>query len=130
MANVEGLTIKIDGNKNESEVNMSKLKVWFLRKKNVVLMEVLEQDENLRSKGLIVENGDYSIRSVGNPALGRNTLFVRGESIEMDANVTAREYSTVEAAKEAISAFYKMIHEFNAGTTADDNDDIEITIAE
>ena len=111
---------------------MSKLKVKFLRYKNAVIAEVLEQDESLREIGEIKSNGRYDIVSLYCPDIAGdgNRLYIRGKDISRDYRVECKRYVDEEKAKEAIKNFTEIINEINAEGEEDKTDEgFEVTIA-
>lgn len=110
---------------------MSKLKVKFLRYKNVVLAEVLEQDESLRGIWDLNFNKKYSICSFDHPAISESgtRLYIRGESKLRDHCITYETYVDEYEAKKAIKNFTELINEINAEDKEDKADEgFETTI--
>lgn len=110
-----------------------KVKVKFMRYKNVVLMEVLEMPEKYRGKGELIASELTSIHSVKVPGIGESMLYVRGDMTEGDNEVCVKTYNTTADALLAIKKFSSLIYELNerdAETTGKTNDEFETTIAE
>ena len=111
-----------------------KVKVKFMRYKNVVLMEVLEMPENYRGKDELIASEWTSIHSVGRPDIRGSVLYLRGNMTEFDNVVCTQTYRTMADALEAIKKFSELIHKLNerdAETTEPTSDgEFEITIAE
>lgn len=113
-----------------------KVKVKFMRYKNVVLMEVLEMPDKYRGKGYLTTSVDskYVIRSIHAPQIRERVLYLRGDFKEWDNNVSTCVYNTTYDALESIKCFSDLIRELNkqnAETTEATNDgEFEITIAE
>lgn len=110
---------------------MSKLKVKFLRYKNIVLAEVLEQDEGLRGIGKIKSKGEYMIVSSNCPSIYKEDahLYIRGRDKSRDSLVVCEIYTNEEEAKEAIKNFTGLINEINAEGEEDKTDEgFEVTI--
>ena len=111
-----------------------KVKVKFLRYKNVVLMEVLEMPENYRAKGELIASEWTSIHSIGMPDIRGSVLYLRGNMTECDNAVHTWTYKTTADALKAIKNFSELIHKLNEGdaetTEPTSDDEFEITIAE
>lgn len=113
-----------------------KVKVKFMRYKNIVLMEVLEMPEKYRGKGELIASLDekVTIRSLHHPHIRDSVLFLRGDLIAHDDDCDVCVYNTPEDALEGIKKFSNLIHELNerdAETTEPTSDgEVEITIAE
>ena len=110
-----------------------KIKVKFLRYKNIVLMEVLEMPEKYRDIGTIIEDGDYTIGSRGNPALANRYCYLRGSFKSYDNHVTFCHYQSEEVAKKTVEKFTELINEINAidnMRTEEVELGFEVTIAE
>lgn len=110
-----------------------KIKVKFLRYKNIVLMEVLEMPEKYRDMGNIIDDGDYSIASRGNPSLLNRRCYLRGHFKDYDNYVAFCCYQSEEDAKKAVEKFTEFINEINARDnmrTEEVELGFEVTIAE
>lgn len=97
----------------ETIVGGKTLKVKFKQDGERVEMQILEQDEKLRNRGLIKCNGKYAIKSILYPAIGFKTLFIRGlhKACEMEKDYTI--FLSEEQATEYISEISRMIKEIN-----------------
>ena len=111
-----------------------KVKVKFMRYKNIVLMEVLEMPEKYREKDELIASEGASIQSVYSPDIRESVLYLRGNKTECDNNVSAWTYDTTADALKFINKFSDLIHELNKrdGETTEPTSDgeFEITIAE
>ncbi|MBQ0124740.1 MAG: hypothetical protein KBS59_00255 [Clostridiales bacterium] len=111
---------------------MSKLKVKFMRYKNVVLAEILEQSEDLLGKIHEIHDGDddYLIKSLYLPQILKSKLFIRGSDKLYDHNVASYSYSDTGEAIKAIKNFTEIINEINSEEEKTlPGEDFEITIA-
>lgn len=111
-----------------------KVKVKFLRYKNVVLMEVLEMPEGYRGKGELIDSELASIYSGAVPDIGDSILCLRGDTTEGDNKVCIQTYITTTAACVAIKNFSDLIHKLNERDAEKpektSDGEFEITIAE
>lgn len=111
-----------------------KVKVKFMRYKNVVIMEVLEMPEKYRGKGKLIDSGRISIKSVDAPEITDFILYLRGDTTEFDNNCCVYAYNTTADARKAVKRFSSLIHELNerdAKTTEPTADgEFEIAMAE
>ena len=87
--------------------------VEFMQYHNVLCGRVLAMSEDLRGKGILHEKDAFSISSEASPALAGNNLYVRGTDTEDDETVFYWQYSNIQKASEAKSAFSRMIRELN-----------------
>ena len=111
-----------------------KVKVKFMRYKNVVLMEVLEMPEKYRRKGELSASELASIHSVNVPDIGDSVLYLRGDMTEGGNKVCIQTYITTTAACVAIKIFSDLIYELNERDAEKpektSDGEFEITIAE
>lgn len=105
------------------------LKIKFWRIKNVLLMQVLEQGNEI--KRFCASNG-IEVKSLCRPELIPDIIYVRGCEEEHDDSIVPREYSNSEEAKEARARYIEAVREYNSTLPVEnkDTDDIEIVIAE
>ena len=105
------------------------LKIKFWRIKNVLLMQVLEQGNEI--KRFCASNG-IEVKSLCRPELIPDIIYVRGCEEEYDDNIVPCEYSNAEGAKEALARYIEAVREYNSTLPVEnkDTDDIEIVIAE
>ena len=109
------------------------LKIKFWRIKNVLLMQVLEQGNEIKRENFkfCASNG-IEVKSVCRPELIPDIIYVRGCEEEYDDNIVPCEYSNAEGAKEALAHYIEAVREYNSTLPVEnkDTDDIEIVIAE
>lgn len=109
------------------------LKIKFWRIKNVLLMQVLEQGNEIKRENFkfCASNG-IEVKSVCRPELTPAIIYVRGSAKEYDDSIAPREYSNAEGAKEALARYIEAVKEYNTSLLrkSNDKDDIEIVIAE
>jgi len=109
------------------------LKIKFWRIKNVLLMQVLEQGNEIKRENFkfCVSNG-IEVKSLCRPELIPDIIYVRGCEEEYDDNIVPCEYSNAEGAKEALARYIEAVREYNSTLPVEnkDTDDIEIVIAE
>lgn len=89
------------------------LKVKFRRIKNVVLMEVLEQNINSADEFLYCSSDGISIMSRKGPELKSDTIFIRGSNTAHDNSVTSIEFDLVSQAKTYYQKCVRTIQNFN-----------------
>lgn len=110
---------------------MKKLKLKLWRIKNIVLMEVLEQDESLRGKGLIFEKKGFQIQSGTAPALCDCKIFIQGTDDKYDNDVIPYYFISMNSAKDYIKQITDIVKAYNHSISTEPSaDDIEIFIAE
>ena len=97
----------------ETIVGGKTLKVKFEQDGKLVEMQILEQDEKLRDRGLIKCNGEYAIKSLLSPTIGFKTLFIRGIQKAYDMEKDATNFLSEEQATEYIGEISRMIKEIN-----------------
>ena len=91
---------------------MLKLKCW--RIENVVLMKVLEQDENFRTNIMWIDKETgMEIRSVYQPKLFDDIIYIQGEKEEKDNDVVAFECSSQENALDLLKKISIAVKNFN-----------------
>lgn len=108
------------------------LKCKFIRYKNVVLYEVLEQDEDIRGKRLIYKDKNgVKIYSEGSPEICTSELYIRGTRKDRDYSVNTLRFDSEEDASQAISNFSEAIQNYNKTRQNEkESNDLKITIAE
>lgn len=87
--------------------------VEFVQYRSVLCGRVLAMSDELRGKGILHNKGDFSISSEAVPSLSGNNLYVRGKETEYDEDVFYWNYSSIQKASEAKSAFSRIIRELN-----------------
>lgn len=94
---------------------MNKIKVEFHRTENFVYGKVLEMPEEIRNTDLLVRKGVYTLYSIGCPEIRDYgiALYLRGTIKTEDSRWFKYEYSSIEKAKEAVTAFKDLIKEWN-----------------
>ena len=109
---------------------MLKLKLWQIE--NIVLMKVLEQDIDIRGKGLLYDNNVMRIHSTDAPDLQVNDIYVRGVEDSVDDLVVVYESYSVQGAGEYIAKVKEVVHEYNMQQQGkwDNDDDVKVYIAE
>lgn len=106
------------------------LKIKFWRIKNVLLMQVLEQGNEI--KRFCASNG-IEVKSLCRPELIPDIIYVRGCEEEYDDNIAPCEYSNSEEAKEMLARYIEAVREYNSilqKKEAVDDETIEVVIAE
>lgn len=93
---------------------MSKFRFKVWSDKYAVTMQVLEQPEETRGKGLLFEHGGIKIRSGFSPTIGGRTIFIRGTSLDDDNRAMTTTFCSLSEAElyrrkitEALSAYAK-----------------------
>lgn len=95
------------------------LKVNFINYKTLLIADIVEMSENLRTANgfekVLAENKTYSIKSICHPAIGANgkKLFVRGGSKRQDQEIPVYTYETTEDAVKARYNFEELVKEIN-----------------
>ena len=97
----------------ETIVGGKALKVKFEQDGQIIKMQILEQDEKLRGQGLIKYEGEYSIKSILNPAIGLRTLYIRGSLMSADRNKKTTIFSNEEQVTKYINEISKLINAIN-----------------
>ena len=94
---------------------MDKLGLKFWRNKNVVMMEVIQQDESLRGAGGIFNNTeDYMIiKSSRQPDLSFSAIFIRGDVDVYDNKVSCICLYTESDAKDYLERCVRTIRKYN-----------------
>ena len=110
------------------------LKIKFWRIENVILMKILEQGNEIkRGDCRFNTSNGVEIISYENPALSYDTIYLRGNSKELDETVSTYDCITNEVAKEQLKAYVEAVKEYNNSLrqpTAKDVEDTETVIAE
>ena len=89
------------------------LKVKFRRIKNVVLMEVLEQNINSEDDFLYCSAEGLNIYSRRGPELKNDAIFIRGSLIAYNNSVASIEFNTIKQAKTYYQKCIRTIQDFN-----------------
>ena len=98
----------------ETIVGGKTLKVKFTQDRTKVTVQVLEQDESLRSNGIIMQGKDgYTISSVLYPTIGIKWLCVRGSVKGEDNRQDTVFFETEERATAYIKNISELIQEIN-----------------
>ncbi len=112
----------------KKEETKMKLKVKFIRYKNFVICDILEQKGI--DKGIFkMEKKGYEITSLQEPDLYEKELCLRGTESECDHVMPRHFFSTEESAIEAVKIFTEMINEINYWDDVDKNKNIDVSIA-
>lgn len=110
------------------------LKVKFRRIKNVVLMEVLEQNISSEDEFLYCSSEGLNIYSRRGPELKNDTIFIRGSLIAYNNSVASIEFKSAKQAKTYYQKCIRTIQEFNeflkdtSCFSTEDKDEEEIII--
>lgn len=111
-----------------------KVKVKFMRYKNVVLMEVLKMPEKYRGKGVLIGVEGFAIESCSAPGLNSCKLYLRGEHEEYDELCDSMVFNSEKQAINHIKKFSDLIHKLNERDAKKpektSDGEFEITIAE
>ena len=90
------------------------LKVEFKQIENVVLMKVLEQGDEIElGCGRFFEHNGIKLLSVDCPQICSSSLYVKGESDDVQDVYTSKSFDTLEKAAEHIVKFTKCIDAYN-----------------
>lgn len=87
--------------------------VEFVQYHSVLCGRIIAMSDELRGAGILHNKGDFSISSEAVPSLSENNLYVRGRNTTDDETVFCWQYSSIQKASEAKSAFSGMIRELN-----------------
>ena len=112
---------------------MVKLKLRVIRVENVVLMQVLEQPEEWRGRGLISDTNGLQLFSDNCQALTPSHVFIRGDDEDDDHNVVVRDCGSPADAKDYVEKIKALVEKANATlepTTSAPESDIEQCIIE
>ena len=101
------------------------LKVNFINYKTLLIADIIEMSESLRSTGrgkVLAKNTDYSIQSISCPAIGSygKVLFLRGDMKDNDYQIPYYNYETPEDAMKARYIFEELVKEVNEKYKDDD----------
>ena len=90
------------------------LKVEFKQIENVVLMKVIEQGNEIKlGCGCFFEHNGIKLRSVDCPQICSSSLYVKGESDDVQDVYTSKSFNTPEEASEHIAKFTECIDAYN-----------------
>lgn len=107
------------------------LKVKFIRIKNVVTAEILEQGDEIKRGAFSLEQEGYRMASLDSPSLGEHTLYLRGEDSQYDSLLSSWSYNSIKDAKAAVQGFSTLIKRHNDSIRAEGLEKyIEVTVAE
>jgi len=93
-----------------------KLKIELTLEDKTISGRVLEQDEELRSKGfpiLLIVHNKFEIISANRPELNSYTLYVRGRTTEYDNNLFTKTFIEHERAEETYKTIISLVNELN-----------------
>jgi hypothetical protein len=112
-----GTTIKNEDGINELAIEGEELSVLFSYedKSCTLAAKILSQNEELRGKGTILDNGPYRIYSNDSPEINDKTLFIRGlrTNSTKDNAFVSYLYSSTENRDKALNEFVKLITKIN-----------------
>ena len=90
------------------------LKVEFKQIENVVLMKVIEQGNEIKlGRGCFFEYNGIRLHSVGRPQICSSSLYIKGESDDVQDVYTSKSFNTPEEASEHIAKFTECIDAYN-----------------
>ena len=90
------------------------LKVEFKQIENVVLMKVIEQGNEIKlGCGCFFEHNGIKLLSVGCPQICSSSLYVKGESDDVQDVYTSKSFDTPKEASEHIVKFTECIEAYN-----------------
>lgn len=106
-----------------------KLKIELKQEDNTISGRVLEQDEELRSKGTsipLILNDWFEIISADYPGLENYVLYVRGARLGFDNEPFIRTFIEYERAEETYKIIIELVNELNGkiGGVVDENGDL------
>ena len=112
------------------------LKIKFWRIENSIAMKVSNQGEEIKrgdfefnaSNGIIIKSNSH-------PQITKSYLYVRGNDISFDNNISTHDFENVETAKYFLKMYVEATNEYNNSLSLQksedkENDDIEIVVAE
>lgn len=114
---------------------MKKLKIKLFQIKNIVLMEVLEQDSRTRGEGKLFISGELSLESLASPELREKAVLIRGTNTKRDTLMYSISFTEIEKADKYIRDVKKLVKEYNLSLGENDFEkvpehDLKFVIAE
>lgn len=108
------------------------LRVKLTRYKSILMMEVIEQDENLRGSGLIFQDNDFRIYSYDSPEISflENALMIRGRDNTEDLKISVRIFDTEGEAIDYMRQCVRAVKKYNESFETNENSQVEEVIAE
>ena len=106
----------------------NKIVVSFARIDNVVIGKLDEFPRELCGKGVIIGNGEYSIRSVSYSDMTSDILYLSGSFMRKE-NLLAHAFPTTDKAREALKNWKQLIREYNSRAETVEHDEDTIGIA-
>ena len=91
------------------------LKIKFTRKKNIVIMEILEQsNEIIRGSGKLYEGkNDIEIYTGRHPQLFTNAIYICGTDITKDNFLSVIEFSSIAQAQQFYTRAIEAVEGYN-----------------
>lgn len=90
-----------------------KLKIELFRYGTVVLGKVLEQDEELRGRGIIAEKNGFIVKSSVLPELFDDKFYIRGENTLNDDRCFVYIYNTEAKAIQICQTIVELVDKIN-----------------
>lgn len=119
---------------------MEKLKVKFIRYKNVILMEILNQPEDVRGAGVVYKNEEFIIYSLSTPAIAHrddfeseeHRLWIKGINDNENNDIVVQDFTAEEDALDYINKAKRAIREYNntLEPKSVNNEEFEVIICE
>lgn len=111
------------------------LKIKFWRIENSIAMKVLKQGEEIiRGNFEFKASNGITIKSNYCSQIAENYLYVRGNAISLDDDVTTYDFCSIATSKKQLALYLEAIKEYNNSLllqkSEDKENDIEIVIAE
>lgn len=107
---------------------MKKIIVTFARVDNVVIGKLEDFPRELCGKGVIIDNGAYSIRSVSYSDMTSDILYLSGSFMRKE-NLFAKAFPSTDKAKEALKNWKQLIQDYNSRPETDELDEDSISVA-
>ena len=92
---------------------MKKLKIKLFQNKNIVFMEVLEQDPRTRGKGKLFRSGGLSLESLTEPELRDKVVLIRGTNTARDTITCRISFTEIKKADKYVRDVKKLIKGYN-----------------
>ena len=103
---------------------MKKLKIKLLQIKNIVLMEVLEQDSRTRGDGKLFISGELSLESLTSLELREKAVLIRGTNTGRDALMCSISFTEIKKADKYIRDVKKLVKEYNQSLGENDFEEV------
>lgn len=103
---------------------MKKLKVKLFQIKNIVLMEVLEQDSRTRGEGKLFISGELSLESLTSPELRKKIVLIRGTNTSRDTLMCSISFTEIEEAEKYVRDVKKLVKEYNQSLGESDFEEV------